>query len=69
LQQVQHALVSTGQSVAQAMQQAPGQVFQMLRGQAGVLAYSDVFFITGLMALAIIPAALFMTSKPSESKG
>jgi hypothetical protein len=44
------------------MRAAPGQVYQMLQAQAGVLAYSDVFLITGVMALAIVPAALLMSS-------
>jgi DHA2 family multidrug resistance protein len=46
---------------------APGQVFQMLQAQSSVLAYIDVFFITGMLALALIPTALIMSSiKTSE---
>jgi DHA2 family multidrug resistance protein len=41
-----------------AMRAAPGQIDQMLQSQEAVLAYIDVFFITGMMALCIIPTAL-----------
>jgi DHA2 family multidrug resistance protein len=61
LQQVQQAIVDTGQTVSQAAQAAPGQVFQMLRSQAAVLAYSDVFVITAVMTLIMIPTALLMS--------
>jgi DHA2 family multidrug resistance protein len=61
LQQVQRALVDTGQTAAQAAESAPRQVFQMLRDQAAVLAYSDVFIITAVMTLIMIPTALFMS--------
>ena len=69
LQQVRQALVNSGQSVAQAAQNAPGQVFQILRGQVAVLAYSDVFLITAGLALVIIPAALLMSGVKADSSG
>jgi DHA2 family multidrug resistance protein len=69
LQQVQHGLMAAGDSVAQAMQAAPGMVFQMLREQAGTLAYIDLFSITGLMSLALVPAALFMSGGKSKTGG
>jgi DHA2 family multidrug resistance protein len=61
LQHVQQALIDTGQTASQAAQSAPGQVFQMLRDQAAVLAYSDVFTITAVMTLIMIPTALLMS--------
>ena len=69
LQQVRQALVNSGQSVAQAAQNAPGQVFQILRGEVAVLAYSDVFLITAGLALVIIPAALLMSGVKADSSG
>jgi DHA2 family multidrug resistance protein len=61
LQQMQRALIDTGQTAFQAAQNAPGQVFQILRNQAAVLAYSDVFVITAVMTLIMIPTALLMS--------
>ena len=48
---------------------APLQVFQMLRGPTAVLAYSDVFLITGGMALVMIPTALLMSGIKTKSGG
>jgi DHA2 family multidrug resistance protein len=70
LQRTQHALVDTGQSMAQAVQAAPGQIYQMLQGQVAVLAYNDVFLITACLAFVMIPTALLMTGvKPKSSGG
>jgi DHA2 family multidrug resistance protein len=69
LQQVQQALVNGGQSVGQAMQAAPGQVFQMLQTQVAVLAYNDVFLITACMSLLMIPTALLMSGIKTKSSG
>jgi DHA2 family multidrug resistance protein len=70
LQQVQHALVNSGQSMAQAVENAPGQVYQMLQTQSDILAYNDVFLITGCAALVLIPTALMLSGvKPKASGG
>jgi DHA2 family multidrug resistance protein len=70
LQRVQQGLVDAGQSMAQAVQSAPGQVFQLLRAQAAILAYTDIFLITAGMALIMIPAALLLSAvKPKASGG
>jgi DHA2 family multidrug resistance protein len=70
LHRVQQGLLDAGQSMAQAADAAPGQVFQLLKGQAAILAYMDIFLITAVMALAIIPAALMMSGvKPKASGG
>jgi DHA2 family multidrug resistance protein len=61
LQQIQRALVDNGTAVAQAMSQARLQIDQMLRAQTAVLAYADVYFITALLALVMVPAALLMS--------
>jgi MFS transporter, DHA2 family, multidrug resistance protein len=68
LQDVQHGLMSVGQSAAAAMQAAPGEVFQMLQTQIAVLAYNDVFFITGCMSLVIVPLALMMSGGKQKAR-
>jgi DHA2 family multidrug resistance protein len=69
VQQVQQGLVDAGQSMAQAMQGAQGQVFQMLSDQVAVLAYNYVFLITGSMSLLMVPAALLMSGIKAKSGG
>ncbi|HEY0182120.1 MAG TPA: DHA2 family efflux MFS transporter permease subunit [Rhodopila sp.] len=69
LQQTQQALMDAGQSMAQAVQGAPGQVLQMVQGQVAVLAYNDVFLITAAMSLAMIPTALLMSGIRTKSSG
>ena len=70
LQSVQQAIVTYGGAADQAVQQAPGQVFQILQVQSSTLAYTDVFFITALLSLAITAAALFMSNvKPEAGAG
>jgi DHA2 family multidrug resistance protein len=65
--QVAQAMVNTGAAMQSAMRRAPGQIFQMLQTQDAVLAYIDVFFITGLLALLIIPTALILA--PAKKSG
>ena len=70
LQDVGQAIVTFGGAAGQAMQQAPSQVFQMLQVQSETLAYTDVFFIIGLLSLGITVAALFMSNaKPGAGAG
>ncbi|NPD66642.1 DHA2 family efflux MFS transporter permease subunit (plasmid) [Lichenicola cladoniae] len=70
LQQVQQGLINLGDSTQQAMQAAPGQIYQMLQTQSAVLAYTDVFLLTGCAALLFIPTALMLSSaKPKASGG
>jgi DHA2 family multidrug resistance protein len=69
IQQTQQGLIDLGHSAAQAVQMAPGQVFQMLRTQAAVLAYNDVFLLTALMSLVMIPTALCMSGIKAKSGG
>ena len=69
VQQTQQGLVEFGHSAAQAMQMAPGQVFQMLQTQSAVLAYNDVFLLTALMSFVMIPTALLMSGLKAKSGG
>jgi DHA2 family multidrug resistance protein len=41
----------------------------MLQTQSAVLAYTDVFLITGAMALLMIPAALMMSGVKAKARG
>jgi MFS transporter, DHA2 family, multidrug resistance protein len=59
---------SLGQTAAAARQMAPGEVFQILQGQNAVLAYNDVFFISGLLALLLIPIGLFMSTVTPKAR-
>jgi DHA2 family multidrug resistance protein len=61
LQQIQQALIATGRSADQAITAAPGQIFQTLRTQSAILAYSDVFIITACLCLVMVPAALMLS--------
>jgi DHA2 family multidrug resistance protein len=69
LRQTQQGLIDLGHSTAQAMQMAPGQVFQMLQTQSAVLAYNDVFLLTALMSFVMIPTALLMSGIKTKSSG
>jgi DHA2 family multidrug resistance protein len=69
LQKVQHALYDSGQSMAQAIHNAPGQVYSMLQTQVAVLAYNDVFLITACGAFILVPAALAMSAVKVKASG
>jgi DHA2 family multidrug resistance protein len=60
VQEVARASAAVGQSIEAAKQTAPGHVFEILQTQVAVLAYNDVFYISGCLALAMVPIALFM---------
>lgn len=69
LQQVQNAMISHGIPAAEAMQQAEGWMFQQLRTQTAILAYSDVFIITAAIAACIIPFALMLSGVKVQGGG
>ncbi len=62
LQQVQQASTAYGSAAEQAVASAPAQVFQILQQQTATLAYTDVFFIIGLLSLSIAVAAAFLSN-------
>ncbi len=66
LQQYAQAFLNHGTAMAKAMSAAPGQIYQTLQLQSATQAYIDVFYITGVMSLALIPAALFMKRPGKE---
>lgn len=67
--QIQQAFLNTGHSMAQAVAGAPGQVFQILQNQVSVLAYIDVFRITGFLSLALVPTALLLSGVKAKASG
>jgi DHA2 family multidrug resistance protein len=69
LQQVQHALQNSGQSLGQAIHNAPGNISGMLLTQTAVLAYNDVFLLTACAAFVLIPTALFMSNVKAKAAG
>ncbi|PZP46319.1 MAG: EmrB/QacA family drug resistance transporter [Azospirillum brasilense] len=69
MQQVQGAMISHGIPAAEAMQQAEGWMFQQLRTQTAILAYSDVFIITAAIAACIIPFALMLSGVKVQGGG
>ncbi len=69
LSQVEQGLINTGHSMAQAMASAPGRIFQTLQAQTAVIAYIEVFMITGLLALVMIPTALLMSGVKTKAGG
>ena len=69
LQQIQAAMIAHGMSMEQAVLNAPGQVFQMLRDQASTLAYIDVFGITALLSLTMTVAGLLMKDVKAKAGG
>ncbi len=68
LRQVATAMEMFGMPMAKALKSAPNNIYQTLQTQEAVLAYNDVFFYTGLLALVLIPTALLMSGK-SGGKG
>ena len=58
-------LISMGRSAADAATQASGVIYTTLRTQSQILAYSDVFLFTAVLAFAAAPfALLFKPTKP-----
>jgi DHA2 family multidrug resistance protein len=70
LQSLQAASMGLGHAAQAAQQMAPGEVFQILQSQNAVLAYNDVFVISGYLALILVPIGLFMSGgKPQARSG
>jgi DHA2 family multidrug resistance protein len=64
------ALIAQGDSAASAGTAAVGLIYQTLRTQASVLAYSDIFMYTAILAFAAAPFALLFTgSKGGRGAG
>ena len=68
-QQVQQALIGLGNSTQQAAQSVSSQINSILKAQAATLAYIDVFFICGCLALLFVPTALMLSSVRPKAGG
>jgi DHA2 family multidrug resistance protein len=67
LHQNQQALLASGHAAATVHDTAVGMVYQTLRTQASVLAYTDVFYITAIAGFCIVPLTLlFSNYKPGK---
>ena len=63
------ALIALGHAPVEATQAATGMMFQALRQQAQVLAYSDVFLFCAVMAACAAPCALLFSARRASSGG
>jgi DHA2 family multidrug resistance protein len=69
IQHIEQAVINTGTATTGAMQLAMGQVYQILQSQTAVLAYNRVFVLTGILALVLVPCALFMSNIKTKAGG
>ena len=69
IQSYQQALLSSGHAAATTMQTATGQVYQVLRTQAQVLAYSDVFMFCAVGAFCVVPFAFLFSNVKAKGGG
>jgi DHA2 family multidrug resistance protein len=69
IQHIAQAAINTGTSTTGAMRLAMGQVYQILLTQTAVLAYNRVFVLTGILALVLVPSALFMSNIKTKTGG
>jgi len=60
---LQHAFLAQGDPAAGTAKQATNWLYQQLHAQASILAYSDVFMITAIMAFVMVPFCFLMSSK------
>lgn len=61
----QHALMAMGNTAEAAKNMAVGRIYQIIRTQAAIMAYSDVFIYCAIVAFAVVPFTFLMTSKKS----
>jgi DHA2 family multidrug resistance protein len=69
LQRNAHTLLGMGHAAATTMDTAKGMVYQTLRTQAQVLAYSDVFMFCAIGAFAVVPFAFFFSGVKGKGGG
>ena len=69
LQSYQQSLLSSGHAAASTLNTATGQIYQALRTQASVLAYSDVFTFCAIGAFCIVPVALLFSNVTAKGGG
>ena len=69
IQSYQNTLLGMGHAAATTMTTATGQVYQALRTQAQVLAYSDVFLFCAIGAFCVVPFAFLFSSVTAKGGG
>jgi MFS transporter, DHA2 family, multidrug resistance protein len=70
VERYQQALLSMGHAAATTLDTATGQIYQQLRVQSQVMAYSDVFMFCAIGAFAMVPFAfLFSAVKAKRAIG
>ena len=69
IQSIQQNLLSTGHAAGTTMSIATGQIYQMLRTQASVLAYSDVFEYCAIGAFCVVPFAFLFSNVKAKGGG
>jgi DHA2 family multidrug resistance protein len=65
----QQTLMSMGHAAATTMTTATGQVYQVLRTQAQVLAYADVFMFCAIGAFCVVPVAFLFSGVKAKGGG
>jgi len=68
LQGIANTIAAQGASMADAIQQAQGVLYGMVQRSASMLAVNDVFWILGVMFIALVPFAFFL-KKSEPPKG
>ncbi len=68
VQRIAHALMQTGQTLAEATGAATGQMYKMFISQATILAYLDVFLIYAIFSFLFIPFTFFFSSVKASGK-
>ena len=69
LQNYQTTLLGMGHAAATTLNTATGQVYQMLRTQSQVLAYSDVFMFCAIGAFCTVPFAFLFSGVTAKGGG
>ncbi len=69
IQQSEAALLSLGRAPATLNSQAVSHTFQTYRMQAQVLAYSNVFLYTSVLAFLVVPFCFFISKKKASGGG
>jgi DHA2 family multidrug resistance protein len=69
-QRIRGTMTSLGYGATQISRMLPGEINQLLQGQAALLAYRDLFVYCGIAAFCVIPLTfLFTPSKPGGRGG
>ncbi|WP_342107185.1 DHA2 family efflux MFS transporter permease subunit [Methylobacterium sp. SI9] len=69
IQQSEHTLRSLGRAASTVHQQAVAHTYQTYMKQAQVLAYSNVFQYTAIIALMVVPLCLLISAKTAQGGG